>query len=313
MSFPYARVAVTGASGMVGRQLIEQLASENVTVLAASRRKPPETAGRVVWQAWDLTSWRSVEELDALFPDAEVVIHAGAAIPGHSGDLDERALFDANVRACFDLGMWACAREIPLVFLSSSTVYAEPEREGIRETDTIGPNAIGGVYGHSKRLAEDVFLGLAAEGLRVNILRPSSIYGPGMPENKMMIRFLKMANAESKISLLPPTKDRHDLVHAQDVAAACVVAIEAGTQGIFNIGGGRSVSVAEIARACVAVVGRGTVELPTEEGLQAASVRFGLDCTAARSAFGYQASMTLETGVESLWRGLCADQLEVSL
>lgn len=312
MSFPYARVAVTGASGMVGRQLMEQLASEDVTVLAASRRKPPVAVGRIVWQSWDLTSWRSVEELDTLFPDAEVVVHAGAAIPGHSGDLDERTLFDANVRACLDLGIWARAREIPLVFLSSSTVYAEPEREGILETDATGPNAIGGVYGLSKRLAEDVFLGLAAEGLPVTILRPSSIYGPGMPENKMMIRFLTMANAESKISLLPPTEDRHDLVHARDVAAACVAVIKSGTQGIFNVGGGRSISVAEIARACVAVVGRGKVELPTEQGSPAASVRFGLDCAAARVAFGYQASTTLEAGMETLWRGLCADQLEAA-
>jgi UDP-glucose 4-epimerase len=292
------RIAVTGASGMVGRRILVQAKARGWSVAATSRT--PVNADR--WSAWDLAEWKDCSELDALFGPVDAIIHAGAAIPSHRTTSD-REIVDANVRSCLALGSWALERNIPLLFLSTSGVYAEPERAGIAEDDPLAANAIGGLYAASKRMAEVMLEELAQAGLRRTVFRPSSVYGAGLPPHKMMIKFLKTAAKREILRLHPPVDDRHDLVHAVDMAQACLDALQVNALGIFNIGG-RVETVENIARAAVKVVGSGAVEIVDAPASRPSSLRFGLDCTRAADAFGYRPQVGLEEGMTELWAGI---------
>jgi|TARA_B100002003_G_scaffold162174_1_gene150540 UDP-glucose 4-epimerase len=294
-------VGLTGASGMVGRHVLEILKSKNIFCASTSRRLSDSIQKDHKWSIWDLTGWKSPEEMDILFPKAEAILHVGAIVPHASVNASEKDFFDANVRSCLCLGQWALERKIHLVFLSGSTVYAEPEKKGIVESDKKTCGGLSGFYGFTKLLAEKTLKFLEAEGLNLTILRPSSIYGYGLPAGKMISTFLHKASEGQCIELTPPVDDKINLIHAYDVAQALLLVLEKKAYGVFNIAGTFSSSVFEIAQTCVDVVSKGEVKVLHGETSRSPAVRFDLCCDAARDAFAFSPKMNLSQGIKRTW------------
>ena len=98
-------------------------------------------------------------------------------------------------------------------------------------------------------------------GLNVAILRPSSIYGLGLPANKILCRFLKSANEDGVIYLSTPVDDKVDFIHAAEVANAIVAVLNKKAWGVFNIASGHPISFQELAEACVDVAGAGSISV----------------------------------------------------
>lgn len=290
------RIGLTGATGMLGRHLKAALAAAGAEVVAASR-----TAGEGV-AGWDLANWLTHEELDQLFPLVSAVVHAGALVQT-SGEVDEARMFDANVRACLNLGQWALVRGIPLVHISGAIVYANPRALLQNEYAATGWSGLGGFYGFSKLLAEDVLLRLRQHGLKLALLRPTSIYGQGLDEGKMVRRFLSLAAADGVIELTAPTEDRVDLVHAADVAAAAVAAMKQARWETLNVSSGDPVSIKELAQACLDVTGKGRISVMghTPPGYQP-SVTYSLDIDHARNGLGWIPAINIRRGLGMMLR-----------
>lgn len=290
-------VAVTGVSGMVGRHLAVALTKAGFEVRASSRTRPSALPPSATWAAWDLCDWKSADALDRLFEGADAVVHAGAAVPGRRPEPTRRQMLDANVRATLCLAEWAAQRKLPLVFISGAVVYADVGRPGIKETDAVAGGAFGGFYGLTKALAESMLEPLSADGLRLSVLRPSSIYGDGLPGGKMIAGFLAAARRGETIEVAPPAGDRINVVHAADVARAAVLALSSGAAGVFNVRGPETVSVEDIARACVGAVGAGCVAVADQPAGCATTLRFDLDGAAAAERLGYRPSIDLKRGL----------------
>lgn len=301
-------VVVTGASGMVGRHLLRVLTREGLSCIASSRRQPSALPADSRWVPWDLRCWKTPAELDSLFAQATAVLHLGALVPAVLGDESLPDIFDTNVRATLALGYWARQRNIPLIYLSGSTVYANPYREHIREDDEKVSRGVGGfgLYGVSKLMAEEVLLHVAEPDAPLCILRPSSIYGCGLAANKMIMRFLSEAAAGRTIELAPPVDDRVDLIHAEDVASAILRALEREAWGVFNVGTEHPVSVLEIATSCVEAVGKGSVRVVDAPANRPPQVRFHLCCEAARRRFDFRPVLSLRAGMKLMWDDLTA-------
>jgi len=293
------RVGLTGASGMLGRHLIELLEEKRILISASSLDKPNNLPDNSIWIEWDLAQWKSLAEIDKIFPDIDAFVHIGAAV---GAGISRKTVFDVNVRSCLNTSEWAMERGIPYLYISGATVYAEPERSNIWEDDPKAVSGFAGFYGYSKYLGEQVLSHMASLGLKLCILRPSSIYGFGLPVNKMISSFLNTAALGQVIQLKPPVEDRIDMIHARDVAIAIMQAIENEAYGIFNIASETPVSIYEIAQTCVEVVGRGGVEVGANESCQEPGIRFGLQCEAARHAFAYHPTLTLKEGLAKMWQ-----------
>lgn len=282
---------------MLGRHLGAALTAAGGEVVAISRVASDGVAG------WDLAEWMTHEEFDRLFPDVGAVVHAGAMVQP-SGAVDEARMFDANVRSCLNLGQWALARGIPLVHISGAIVYADPGAPAQSETAATGWNGLGGFYGFSKLLADDLLLRLRQRGLKLALLRPTSIYGQGLDAGKMVRRFLSLAAADEVIELTAPVEDRVDLVHAADVAAAAVAALKQECWETLNISSGNPVSIRELAQACLDVAGSGRIAVTgqTPSGYRPA-VQYSLDIGLARSRLGWTPAIDLRHGLGMLLHG----------
>lgn len=301
------KIGITGASGMVGRHLLAALFTRGVACAATSRQRPAVLPPETSWAPWDLEVWKSPKELDQLFPEVEAIFHVGASVPAPgASDFSSRAIFDANVRSSLCLGEWAREKQLPIIFLSGSVVYSDPDRSGILESDSTGRGGVGGLYGLTKLLSEQVLALLSRDGLKLCTLRPSSIYGYGLASGKMITDFLVRASQGETLELAPPVDDQVNLIHAADVAEAMLVALVHESWGVFNIGAPRAVTIREVAEACIFATSNGKLKILAGQADRPARVRFGLCSDMAYAKFGFTPKLSIQLGINRMWRDMSA-------
>ena len=280
------KIAVTGANGMMGSHMMSLLKSKSISAKAVTRKE------------WDLTKWKSLDELDHIFESVSVIFHFAAQLPhnaSNSNNLQTQKIFDANIRSCLNLAEWAKLRNVPIVFLSGSVVYKNPHASKIIETDTKVINGFGGFYGYSKFLAESIFDHLSAEGLKCIILRPSSIYGYGLPSEKLVQNFINIASSGGKIQVAD-SKNRINFIHAYDVANAALKAYTNNAWGVFNISSDTSSSILEIAEIAVSISENGSFDII--DNLDNKHIlRFDLNSKSAKKKFGFATEINLKEGM----------------
>jgi nucleoside-diphosphate-sugar epimerase len=291
-------IAVTGATGMLGSHIVAALEFSGFNIISVSRSESESKSCR----HWDLNQWKTEEEFDELFKGVDAIIHAGAAVPSAKQTFSEQELFDVNVRASLNLAEWAKKRNIPMIYISGAIVYQDPEEKDILEDAPLGWSGLGGFYGMTKLLAENLLQQEKNAGLDLAIIRPSSIYGYGLSSDKLICSFLEKANQGQTIELEEPINDSVDLIHAADVAAAIVEILKKCSWNIFNIASGKLTSVDEIARISLLTVKNGKVSVKKSiHSVQPKLSRFALKCKLAEMQLGWVPKINISTGMQSVF------------
>lgn len=286
------KVAVTGATGMLGRHITGLLEKNNFDVIKISKRDV-----RGVDYSWDLSEWKNNDFFDLIFSNVEVIIHAGAIVDPE-GLINEEKIYDANIRSCLNIGEWARSRNIPIVYISGAIVYKNIFKNLQEEGDMLGWHGYGNFYGYSKLLAEDTFIRLKQKGLNVSILRPTSIYGIGMPSKSIVSKYLFDAIANKTIEIEEPVDDRIDFVHAYDVARSILAVLRNQKSGIYNISSGYPVSIKELAESCIEIAGKGNIKISGELPLDyVPSCRFSLNIDHAFKEINWKPEISLKNGL----------------
>ncbi|SFH44444.1 Nucleoside-diphosphate-sugar epimerase [Palleronia marisminoris] len=160
------RIAITGASGLVGWPVAQWLAARGHTITTIGRRQVPGLAHR----DWHLGQVPDLSGQDALVHAA--FTHVPGRYRGGEGD-DPEGFTRANLGGTLSLMDAAEAARLRIVFLSSRAVYgAYPP--GTRLTEELPPRP-DTLYGEVKLAAE------RALGRRGTSLRATGIYGPLVP------------------------------------------------------------------------------------------------------------------------------------
>ncbi len=288
------KAALTGVNGMIGRHMHALLKSRNYDVAQIDR------------SIWDFTNWKSISELDYMLDGVGVVFHFAAALPkanssdGSFNNDQSRNIFDVNVRSCLNIAEWAQKRNIPIVFLSGATVYKNPHAKKIVENSPEVVQGLGGLYGYSKLLAEKVIAHYVSQGLDAIILRPSSVYGYGLGSDKLVNSCLVSAEKNSEIVLSEPN-NHINLIHAADVSEAALIGYEKKAWGVYNIASDSAVSIRELAENAIIVANGGGLFIESESANSESFVRFDLDCTKAKDAFGFKQNIQISEGLKLMY------------
>lgn len=251
------RVLVTGATGFVGRRLLERLASlNNFELVAVVRRLVSELPDQVtILQIVGLevdTEWREA------FEGCDVVIHSAARV--HVMDdkaSDPLAEFRrVNVEGTLNIARQAAGAGVSrFIFISSIKVNGERTLPGrpFRADDPPEPTDL---YGISKMEAEQGLRALAAEtGMEVVIIRPTLVYGPGVKAN--FLRIMRWLNKGIPLPL-GAIYNKRSFVALDNLVDLIITCVEhpAAPNQTFLAGDGEDLSTTELLRRMGEALGR---------------------------------------------------------
>jgi UDP-glucose 4-epimerase len=297
------RILVTGGAGFIGSHLVERLvaAGERVSVIDDFSR------GRREW----LHAEAELHEVDVRDGDAvvraiaqaapDVVVHLAAMhfIPAVDGAPE--LAWDVNVNATRIL-LDALVDRPPELLLFASTAAVYPDRRGpIAETCPPEPFDL---YGETKLEGERLVREFESRtGKRCVVARIFNVIGKRETNPHVvpdLVGQLRDGSLPVRLGNLEPRRDYTDVV---DVAEALerLLSLPDDGAGTFNVGSGRSVSVAELVSVCEQVLGR-TVEVEVEPQRRRARDRAELiaDPRLLREATGWKPRRSLEETMTEL-------------
>ena len=205
------QVALTGATGFIGQNLLTALDTSGYRTRALTRK--PRT-GSVAWVHGDLNN---PQALDELVEGCAAVIHCAGTVRGNS--LED--FLDVNLRGTENL--LAAVAELtprPRFLLISSIAARYPDYSW---------------YARSKSMAEALLMSDKYSGISRTIYRPSAVYGPGDREMRPLFRLMRRG------FLFGPRipGNRLSLLHVDDLVRAILKWLPAQqAQGTFELDDG---------------------------------------------------------------------------
>ena len=161
LAVPPGVVAVTGASGFIGRHLLPTLAGADLRALSRREREPGDG---VAWLRGDLSA---PDTWTPLLRNARTVLHL-APPPGDAADAARLAR--AFAEACRTHG-------VGRVVVCSTAVVAGACPDRLVTEATVCRPATG--YERAKWAVEEAFRQTAGEAFELSVLRPTVVIGPG--------------------------------------------------------------------------------------------------------------------------------------
>lgn len=236
------KILVTGSNGLLGQKITDLLLPNNAYELIASskgaNRHPIST--NYVYEEIDVTDYTDLERVISKHqPNA--VIHTAAMTNVDQCETEKEACIKLNVTAVEHLIKLAEKYGFYLVHLSTDFVF-DGEAGPYKESDEPKPLSY---YGQSKLDAENLLLN---SDIRYSILRTIIVYGVAADMSRSNI-VLWAKGALEKGNPIKVVNDQYRMpTLAEDLAKACILAIDKKAQGIYHISGKDYMSVIEMVR-----------------------------------------------------------------
>ena len=259
MSQPSLTVAMTGATGFLGRALAARLlqAGHRLRVLARPTTDRSVFADSAVeWVAGDLDDAKT---LAALVRGADRIIHA-AGMLGEFGISEEtyRRVNAEGTRHVLAATATALAEgdlgpDLRVLHVGSAGVLGpiRGRADGFLFDETMPP-APSNAYERSKALAESYTREFALTGLPVAIARPEFVYGPG----DLHVLGLFRAVQRGMFFYIGNGRNHCHPTYIDDAVDGMIACLEQGQPGqAYQIAGPRSVSFRELAGTIAAELG----------------------------------------------------------
>lgn len=301
------RILVTGTAGFIGSHLAERLVETGAEVVGVDcftdyyARDIKESnlvrlrdTAAFTFHEVDLAS----AELEPLLDGVDAVCHmaAQAGVRASWGTQFETYI-ECNVLATQRLLEAVKNRKLArFVYASSSSVYGQTDDLPMRELGRTCPVS---PYGVTKLAGEHLaVLYHRNYGVPTVSLRFFTVYGPRQRPDMAFHRFIRAGILGEPIEVFGDGSQTRDFTFIDDTVDGIVASLEAGDAGgIYNLGGGGSVTLNDALDAIEGIVGRpldrryGDVERGDVTDTQA-------DTSRAREVLGFAPRVGLADGLE---------------
>lgn len=305
------RILVTGAAGFIGNNLCKKLIQmENIVVGIDSFEdyyekwiKEKNISSIIGNQNFKLINKNITDpnlDLDKLLTDIDIIFHlAGQGGVRSSWGKEFEVYLNNNILSTQML-LEASKNSNNLkkfIYASSSSVYGDSRDFPLKElssfTRPVSP------YGVSKLAAENLcYLYYKNFNIPTVMLRYFTVYGEGQRPDMAFHKFIKNALQELPIEIYGDGSQMRDFTYIDDIIEATILAVNAPSGRIYNIGGGNKCSLEQTINIIKKLINKEVKRVYSH--FQKGDVyETEADLTLIESELGFSPKCTLEEGLSN--------------
>ena len=248
------RYIVTGGAGFIGNNIVKKLVArgDDVTVIDNLNTGKEENLKPVIDKITFLKdSILNRELLEKQSQNIDGIFHQAALASVQDSFSKPDEYHDVNVNGTENILKLAKKNDFRVVYASSSSVYGNPERIPIKESDKKNPI---NPYAETKLKQDQLAIKYSEIGVKVIGLRYFNVFGKGQSKEYAGVLKLFLERIRDK---LPPkingdgTQFR-DFVYVEDVADANIMSMDSDiNHGFYNVGTNTSITILDLAKTII--------------------------------------------------------------
>ena len=291
------KIIVTGAGGLIGSYAIERLHQSGYEVLGLYHQ---QTSKNTAWPIGiidlakeDLKRVTGSHSIDA-------IVHCAAVIPKSFSECGDVYLINKNIDD--NVLNYIRQSEARLIYVSSTSLYGKKEGV-IKERDAVD---LTNAYSIGKYETEQTIL---KENLQSVILRINAPYAPQQRMNTVLKIFIERALQNLPLQFHGTGQRKQDFTAAEDIAIAIEKCVEKkNIVDVFNISGGHSVSMKELAKIIVGLTPNCSSQI-NPSGLPDEQENYQpvFSIEKAKTILSWQPQVQLEAGIKK-WINYLSDE-----
>lgn len=293
------KAVVTGGAGFVGSHLVRELIARGYEVHVldnyAGGKFPERFSDAATYYEGDI---RESALLKKVFQNTRYVFHT-AALPRVQFSMEfPEETTSVNIGGTVSVLNAAHQAGVQrVIYSASSSAYGDQDSLPLKEVMTPNPKSSYALQKYVGELECRLFSEL--HPLETVSLRYFNVYGPHADPNGpyalVIAKFIELKKQGKPMTIAGTGENTRDYTHISDIVNANLLAATSPNVGageVFNVGGGRQVSVNEIAQ----MIG-GEVEYVEERFEPAHTLA---DTTAVRDLLGWEPTISFDTGLNEL-------------
>lgn len=285
------KVLVTGASGMVGRNLVSYLTEKGFDPI------PTDLSG------WEVSG--DLLDRDFVFKklaslDFDAIIHLAAITEIKKTIEDPRLCFEVNCVGTLNMLELASRKKAKrMIIASSANVFGAPKRNPVAEDAPFDPRV---PYDYSKVISENLAMSFyRTKGVPAVLTRSWLLFGEFDQPSRATIRFIRACLKNEPLTLFNGGKDTTSPSHIVNYARLAVMILEndRSVGQAFNFGGERPVSIRELAETVKNLTGSKSelVLAPPRTELEKEPQISYPSTEKIKALLGYKPELSLEEGL----------------
>lgn len=234
------KVFVTGATGLIGRELLHQLYANGYDIVALYRDETKREGLLHIPIQWVYGTLESSDAIRKGMQGCDALIHAAAFAGIHAPVKEIMNVNYHGTRRILEIAGELNLKKI--IYISSAGVFG-PSGNGIKDETAVNGSFYATPYDKIKSITEELVMDFTGKGLPVVVVNPTRLYGPGILNDANSVTILIQKYLQGRWRFIPGNgKAIGNYVFITDVARGIQLALEKGKSGEKYILGGENIS-----------------------------------------------------------------------
>ena len=249
---------VTGGAGFIGSNIVKKLVArgDNVVVIdnlnTGKEENLASVKDKIIFLKDDILN---VDLLEQHTDEIDGIFHQAALASVQDSFSKPEEYNNVNVNGTENILKLAEKNDFKVVYASSSSVYGNPEKIPISESDSKNPI---NPYAETKLKKEELAVKYSQIGVKVIGLRYFNVFGKG--QSKEYAGVLKLFLERIRDQLPPKINGDgtqfRDFVYVEDVADANIMSMDSEVNHeFFNVGTNTSITILQLAKTIIESAG----------------------------------------------------------
>lgn len=299
-------ILICGATGFIGRNLVEYYSKNNKVYAVWNKRKPNFNHPNVQWVKADL---RNPKDIKHIFKNIDICLQFAATTTGAKDIIskpyihvtDNVVMNSLLMREAFHQGLEH------FIFPSCTIMYQKSE-SALKESDFNPADELQSFYygaGHTKLYLEKMCKFYSdLSNTKYTVIRHSNMYGPhdkyDLEKSHMFGATVTkvMTSTDGKINVWGTGEEARDLLYVLDLVKFVDAALtkQSTPFELFNVGLGKATQVKEVVKKIISHSGK-NLEMIHDLSKPTIPTSLFLDCTKAKKLLGWEPETNLDEGI----------------